>query len=115
MRDDTSDTTPQISIDYCFIRRGVDGERSVPVLVATVRRYNLLFAHVVPHKAGSHKEVVAQLVKDFAKCGFYGKLVIKGDQEPAIEDLMREVAKYRKDGETILEFSAVRDSSSWCC
>ena len=39
---------------------------------------------------------------------------MKGDQEPAIEDLMREVAKARGEAgaETILEFSPVRDSSS---
>merc|ERR1711994_297988 len=44
-------------------------------------------------------------------CGFNGKVILKGDQEAAIEDLMREVAKHRGDLETVLEFSPVRDSS----
>ena len=70
-----------------------------------------MFAHVVPMKGGSHREVVAMLVKDLERCGFHGKVVLKGDQEPAIEDLMREVARSRGDLETILEFSPVRDSS----
>ena len=84
----------------------------MPVLVAHVRRLGLVFAHVVPHKGGSHKEVVAGLAKDLVRCGFHGKIILKGDQEPAIEDLMREVAKYRKGAETVLEFSPVRDSQS---
>ena len=50
-------------------------------------------------------------MKDFSRCGFNGKLILKGDQENAIEDLMREVARHRGDLETVLEFSPVRDSS----
>ena len=89
------DDTPHINLDYCFIRRGLDGETSVPVLVVKVRRLNVMFAHVVPHKGGSHKDVVALIVKDLARCGFRGRVVIKGDQEPAIEDLIKEVARHR--------------------
>ena len=84
---------------------------SVPVLVASVRKKGLLFAHVVPHKGGSHKEVIKLIIKDLTRCGFYGKVILKGDQEPAIEDLMREVARARGSAETVLEFSPVRDSS----
>ena len=68
---------------------------SVPVLVAHVRKLGLLFAHVVPHKGGSHRQVVAQLVKDLVRCGFNGKVILRGDQEPAVEDLLKEVARYR--------------------
>ena len=32
------------------------------------------------------------------------------DQEPAIEDLLREIARHRGDLETVLEFNPVRDS-----
>ena len=108
---DPIDGTPIIALDNRFLRRGTEGEASVPVLVAKVRKLNLLFAHVVPNKGGSHREVIAQLVKDLQKCGFHGKVVLKGDQEPAIEDLLREVARHRGDAETVLEFSPVRDSS----
>ena len=85
---------PQISIDYCFLRRGPD-ERSVPVLVARVRRLNLVFAHVVPFKGGGHREVIALLARDLQRCGFHGKVILKGDQENAIQDLMHEVARHR--------------------
>ena len=100
-----------VSIDYCFLR-GSPSDASVPVLVMKVRRLNLIFAHVVPHKGGSHSEVVSLICKDLQRCGFHGKVIIKGDQEAAIEDLMREVARHRGDLETVLEFSPVRDSSS---
>ena len=93
--EDPIDGTPMVSMDYCFIRRGTDGEVSVPVLVASVRKLNLLFAHVVPHKGGSHKEVIKLIIKDLTRCGYHGKVILKGDQEPAIEDLMREVARAR--------------------
>ena len=36
--EDPLDGTPMVSMDYCFIRRGTDGEVSVPVLVASVRK-----------------------------------------------------------------------------
>ena len=51
----------------------------MPVLVAKVRKYNLLAAYVVPHKGGSHQEVIALLAKDLARWGFHGKVVLKGD------------------------------------
>ena len=63
-----------MSIDYCFLRRSSD-EKTVPVLVAMVRKLGLVFAHVVPFKGGSHKEVVAHVVRDLARCGFNGKVV----------------------------------------
>ena len=50
------------------------------------------------------------MAKDLARCGFNGKMVMKGDQEAALEGLLRELAKYRGQAETILEFSPVRDS-----
>ena len=84
----------------------------MPVLVAKVRKLNLLAAHVVPHKGGSHKEVVALLARDLARWGFHGKVIMKCDQEAAIEDLLREVARYRGNAETLIEMSPVRDSAS---
>ena len=39
------------------------------------------------------------------------KIIVKGDQEPAIHDLMREIARARGNVETLIEHSPVRDSS----
>ena len=107
---DPTDSTPMISFDYCFLRRG-ENEGSVPVLVGKVRKYNFLIAHVVPFKGGAQEVVVAQVVRDISKLGFHGKVILKCDQEPAIESLLREVARARGNRETLIEHSPVRDSS----
>ena len=60
------DNTPMVSLDYCFLRRTTE-EASVPILVAKVRKKNLLFVHVVPCKGASHREVVAMLAKDLSR------------------------------------------------
>ena len=101
-----------IHLDYCFLRRGEEGEQSIPVLVGKVRNTNYLIAHVVPNKGGSSDVVVAQLVKDFQRLGYNGKIILRGDQEAALEHLLHEVAKARGNLETIVEHSPVRDSSS---
>ena len=56
--------------------------------------------------------VVNQIVKDISRCGFNDKIILKGDQEPAVEDSLREIARARKGQETIVEFSPTRDSQS---
>ena len=40
------DETPVVCMDYCFLRRGEEGEQSVPVLVGRVKHKNVLIAHV---------------------------------------------------------------------
>ena len=40
------------------------------------------------------------------------KIILKGDQEAAIESVLQEIAKKRQGAETLVEFSPVRDSSS---
>ena len=99
------DDVPMVCVDYCFLRRGTDSDSSIPVLVAKVRKMNLMFAHVVPFKGGGCREVVSLLIKDLYRCGFHNKLILKGDQEPAIEDLLREVARARGQAETVIDFT----------
>ena len=108
------DETPMCSLDYCFIRRGDKDDTCIPVVVMKLRRVGAIAAHVVPGKGASYDEVVKMLLADLLKFGIRGKLIMKGDQEPAIEKLLGEVARCRDlDGaETIVEFSPVRDSSS---
>ena len=60
---------------------------------------------------GANDNLCRRIVQDLDTLG-YKEIIIKGDQEPAIEDVMREVARYRGQAETILEFSPVRDSQS---
>jgi len=81
----------------------------VAMLVGRSRLDRMLVAHVVPMKGADHEWVVRQISRDLMKMGHHGKVILRTDQEPALLDLMREVAKER-DAETILEESPVGDS-----
>ena len=55
--------------------------------------------------------MIAQILKDLERCGLHGKIHLKGDQEAAIQDLLKEIARARGNKETVIECSPVRDSS----
>ena len=68
-------------------------------------------SHVVPYKGRGVSCFSDQLKKDLRKFGIYGKVILKPDQENAIIDVLRDLAKSRaKDGlhETIIESSPKR-------
>ena len=94
--------------DYAFPRNESGGDW-VPMLVGRSRNRKFLVAHVVPMKGASHEWVVKQTVKDLRRMGFHSKVLLKTDQEPALVDLMKEVAEER-NADTVLEESPVGDS-----
>ena len=102
---------PELSFDYAFLRNATGAESAV-VIVAKDKQTKMLFAHVVPQKGGNVDWATSQTVTDIERCGYYGKVVLRGDQEPAITDYLREVARKRYDLETVLENSPVDDSES---
>ena len=67
--------------------------------------------HVVLLKGAAQEWVAEQVVRDLLKFGHHGSLTLKTDQEPAIVDLMRSVAKLRGASRTTLEQSPVGDSA----
>ena len=78
-----------------------------------VNKYTLsVLAHVVPKKGTEFQWIAAQLDSDVEKFGYHGRLVVKSEQEPAIVDLMRSLAKRRTSGATVLEQSKAYDSKS---
>ena len=52
------------------------------------------------------------MLRDVRKCGYHGKVVFRTDGEPAILDLMGEVARLRGDLPTVLEHGAPGESQS---
>ena len=84
----------EMVLDYCFFRE-VAGGPSVTTLVGRDRRAGLYLAHVVPFKGSAPEWLAAQLVRDIKKAGYFGLLTLKSDQEPAIRDVLAEVAKSR--------------------
>ena len=105
-------TVPEVHWDYCFPRdpEGGKGENAV-VLVGRDRETKYTIAHVVPLKGASTEWVVEQVARDLMRLGIHGKVVLKSDQEPAIIDVLKEVARARGSNRTILEHSPVGDSS----
>ena len=90
----------------------VSGGPSQPVLVGRDRRTGMFFAHAVPYKGAGVEWVAQQMVCDISKCGFDGRVALRSDQEPALQDLMGEVARLRGDLPTVLLASLVGDSQS---
>ena len=74
-----------------------------------------VLAHVVPYKGGGVEWVIDQLEKGLRKFGIHGKVILNSDQENAILDVLKDLAKSRaKDGlqETIIESSPQGESQS---
>ena len=104
-------TVPTVCYDYCFLRNQQGGTYA-SVLVGKDRDSKLLSAHVVPSKGSEHHWVVLQTARDILKCGHHGSVTLRCDQEPALTDLMTEVAKTRSPAPTIFEHSGVEDSQA---
>ena len=103
-------TIPTIGYDYCFMRNNPGGDY-VPVLVAKDKWTKLISAHVVPFKGADVEWISQQCSRDIQKTGHHGSVILRSDQEPAIIDVLKSVAKERSPAESILENSAVGDSA----
>ena len=101
----------EIAADYCFLRNAAR-DVSQPVLVARDRRTGIYIAHAVPFKGAGVEWIAKQMLRDVRKCGYHGRVVFRTDGEPAILDLMGEVARLRGDLPTVLEHGAPGDSQS---
>ena len=66
--------------------------------------------HVVLLNGTSTERIADQRERDLRKMGYYGLVVIKTDQEPALLDLAREVAQRRGNSRTVLESAPRGDS-----
>ena len=104
-----NDGTPEVHMDYCFLRNRA-GDEPAKVVVGKERKTRCFFAHVVPRKGASVAWVPKQLAKDVKKVGCRGRLIIRTDGEAAIKDLASEVARARGDLPTVLETPPPSDS-----
>ena len=72
----------------------------------------MVSAHMVPVKGAVIDRVIQQCARDLERLGHYGQITLKSDQEPAIVDVLREIANFRGSRGTLLEHSPVADSQS---
>ena len=68
--------------------------------------------HVVPLKGTVLDWVIQQCARDLERMGHYGQVTLNSDQEPAIVDVLAEIANLRGSRGTLLEHSPVADSQS---
>ena len=101
----------ELSLDYCFM--GDEGGDRVTVLVGRERTTGMTMATVVPVKGTSGQFAVLQVMNFIRECGAAeAEVLLKTDQEPAIDSLMADVLKSRNPAITIIEKLPVASSGS---
>lgn len=122
-RPDAESSVTRVCIDYCFLTGKVKAQEhehvqevkasvSMTILVMLETMCRSTWAYVVEHK-GSDSWLTEQIVDDLETVGLANeRIVIKADQEVAITDLQKSVARLRKDYGSALEQSRVGDSNS---
>ena len=101
----------EFSFDYCF--PGDEKGFRLTVLVGKERVTGMAMASVVPTKGTSGQFAVMKILEFVKECGgAEAEIVLKTDQEPAIEALMEDVIKTRGKEITLLERSPVGSSGS---
>ena len=101
----------EFSFDYCFM--GDSGEERITILVGRERSTGMSMATVVPAKGGSGQFAVLKVLKFIRLCGAEeSDIILKTDQEPAIEVLVKDIVKARGAVGTVVEKSPVGSSGS---
>ena len=101
----------QVSYDYCFTR-DQPGMESAKILVSKDRATRRVSAHVMPLKGAVIDWVIQQCARDLERLGHSGQITLKSDQEPAIMDVLKEIANLCGSRGILFEHSPVADSQS---
>ena len=103
---------PEYNWDYCF--PGDELGFKWTVLVGKERMSKSWMAAAVPMKGvGTGRFVVDKCLEFIAENGDgEGDIMVKTDQEPAIELLIKDLVEFRRVGKTVVEESPVKSSGS---
>ena len=89
-----TDGLTEIHFDYCFM--STEGNPLATILVAKEKASKMSMATVVPLKGGSIEFPARRVLAFLKEIGLEGAdVVLKSDQEPAIKDLLNNIAKRR--------------------
>jgi len=89
-----TDGLTEIHFDYCFM--STEGNPLATILVAKEKATKMSMATVVPLKGGSIEFPARRVLAFLKEIGLEGAdSVLKPDQEPAIKDLLNNIAKRR--------------------
>ena len=101
----------EFSFDYCF--PGDEKGTKITVLVGKERITGMTMASVVPVKGTSGQFAAARVLEFIKDCGAAEtEILLKTDQEPAVDALMEDVVKTRGERLTLREKSPVASSGS---
>ena len=98
-----------ICADY-FFPRDAPGKTSVTALAICDFQSQFLAGHVVDSKGASSDNAVKQVLRDLRKMGHFGDVKVRMDQESALSDFFRAIAKERGSARTVLTHAARSDS-----
>ncbi len=102
---------PEYSWDYCFPGDELGFKWSV--LVGKERGSRSFMATTVPNKGGGSKFAVDKYLEFIDENGDReGKIIVKNDQEPSMQFVIKDLIEERKEGGTIVEESPVKSSGS---
>ena len=88
------DSLPEVHFDYCFMSTA--GQPLVTILVAKERETKMCMATMVPMKGGSIEFPARRVLAFLKEIGLESAdVVFKSDQEPAIVDLLNNIAERR--------------------
>ena len=102
---------PEYHFDYCF--PGDEMGYKWTVLVGKERMSKSWFATAVPQKGASGRFATDKCIEFIQENGDEeNSILVKTDQEPSIQCLIKDLIDTRKEGKTIPEESPVRSSGS---
>jgi len=102
---------PEYSWDYCF--PGDEFGNKMTVLVGKERKSKSWMAVTVPEKGGTGSFAVDKSLEFIEENGDkQGDIIVKTDQEPSIECLIKSILAARPEGKTIPEESPKKSSGS---
>ena len=101
-----------VHVDYCFM--GSKGDATTRcIVVAKDYEHKCVMASVVLVKGLSHELPAKRIVAFIRELGLEGQdLVLRSDQEPALQDLLAEVGKRQTPAKTFYGVSPVGSSAS---
>ena len=102
---------PEYHFEYCF--PGDEFGLKWTISVGPERVSKSWFATAVPQKGASGRFATDKCMEFFEENGHgEGKVIIKTDQEPSTQYLVKDIVDTRKEGRTIVEESPVKSSGS---
>jgi len=104
-------TISEYCFDYCF--PGDEFGYKLTVLAGQERLTGMKFATAVPTKGASGKFATDKCLDFIEEVGdSNGKIIIKNDQEPSMQFVIKDLVEAREEGRSILEESPVKSSGS---